>query len=94
MIGGLRVQTSDACVIGPFEDWSKVRSPGRARRRRRKYKQNIRVYYQPDPQMYRMGEVLIGHPRTIDTLMRGYEAGERVSIDLQTGRPKVAGALG
>lgn len=32
------------------EDWSKVRSPARARRRRKKHRQNITTLYEPDGQ--------------------------------------------
>lgn len=35
-------------VVYAGEDWSKVRSPGRARRRRKKHRQNITALYEPD----------------------------------------------
>jgi hypothetical protein len=34
-------------VVYVGEDWSKVRSPGRARRRRKKHRQNITARYEP-----------------------------------------------
>lgn len=44
------------------EDWSKVRSPARARRRRRKYPQRIAITARPSPDVYRVGDRLIMHP--------------------------------
>jgi hypothetical protein len=44
---GLRVIQSEA-MVDPAEDWSGVRSPSRARRRRlRGFMQNIRHYWKP-----------------------------------------------
>jgi len=62
--GGLRIVESAALTIGPFEDWSAVRSPGRARRRRAKHPQRIRYYFKPDPQVYVMGDTVVMHPVT------------------------------
>ncbi len=42
------------------EDWSRVRSPGRARRRRHKHRQNIRGYYKPAA--IRIGNKIYVHP--------------------------------
>ena len=47
-IGGLRVHEVDSMVVYAGEDWSKVRSRGRARRRRIKHRQNITALYEPD----------------------------------------------
>jgi hypothetical protein len=47
-------------VVG--EDWSNVRSPGRARRRRRKHRQNILPLYAPLKQFYHVGNRIICHP--------------------------------
>lgn len=65
--GGLRLIESDLMVVGPFEDWSQVRSPGRARRRRGKHPQRIRFYYKPDPNVMhdRVHNTIIGHPATL-----------------------------
>lgn len=38
-------------VVCVGEDWSKVRSPGRARRRRKKHRQNIVLRYEPSPEL-------------------------------------------
>lgn len=46
-----------------IEDWSKVRSPGRARRRRPKHRQNIKILTVPDDNFYlAQGRMLICHP--------------------------------
>lgn len=53
-------------VDGPFEDWSRVRSPGRARRRRAKHRQNIQLYYTPKPGFMKLPNgTLVGHPTTV-----------------------------
>lgn len=69
----LRFIESRHLVIGPFEDWSKVRSRGRAARRRRKHPQRIRVFYKPDPQLLYQGDTVIGHPDTIHRLKLALE---------------------
>lgn len=57
-------------VDGPFEDWSQVRSPSRARRRLRQgYPQKIRRYYTPKPDFLRLPDgALVGHPATVQAL--------------------------
>lgn len=45
---GLRIFECPEMVVYAGEDWSKVRSPGRARRRRKKHPQNITALYVPD----------------------------------------------
>lgn len=50
-------------VLGPFEDWSKVRSHSRARRRLKAgHKQRIRVYYEPNPNAVVFGDSILIHP--------------------------------
>ncbi len=49
--GGMRLIETPLMTVGPFEDWSQVRSPGRARRRRGKHRQRIRFYHKPDPKL-------------------------------------------
>lgn len=61
----------DATMIEPVgEDWSRVRSPGRARRRRRKHRQNIQIIYAPKKEIYSIqnGEVLVMHPHVAEQL--------------------------
>ncbi len=70
--GGLRIVESEHLTIGPFEDWTAVRSHGRAaRRRKRGFKQNIRYFYKPDPDMKQLPDgTLVGHPVTVNLLRR------------------------
>lgn len=70
MLSGLRIMTNVALVDGPFEDWSKVRSHGRARRRRKKHPQRIRVYYTPSKTIYRMGDTIFCHPAMYAEIQR------------------------
>lgn len=75
---GFRIIESDRLVVGPFEDWSQVRSPARARRRRRKHRQQIRFYYEPDPRLYALpGNLLAGHPATVQKLAARIELSAR-----------------
>ena len=67
---GIDLIESDLLVDGPFEDWSEVRSPGRARRRRRRgYRQRIRLYYRPSENLVQLPDgSLVGHPQTLARL--------------------------
>jgi hypothetical protein len=65
---GLRVIENSMLTVGPFEDWSQVRSPGRAKRRRSRHPQRIRYYYKPDPKVWRIGDTLVMHPVTAAAL--------------------------
>lgn len=49
---GFTIFESLAMVVYAGEDWSKVRSPGRARRRRKKHRQNIVAKYDPSPEFF------------------------------------------
>lgn len=54
----------------PFEDWSEVRSPSRARRRlKRGFPQRIRYVQIPDPQLYVFNGAVHGHPETVKKLL-------------------------
>jgi hypothetical protein len=66
----IRLIENPMLTIGPFEDWSDVRSPGRAARRRKQgHRQRIRFYYKPDPQLYHMADgSTFGHPATLAKL--------------------------
>jgi hypothetical protein len=47
-VPGLQLHSNPHLLDGPFEDWSEVRSPSRAARRRRQgHPQRIRTYYLP-----------------------------------------------
>lgn len=79
-LGGLRIIENDLLTIGPFEDWSQVRSPGRARRRRKLgHPQRITYFHKPDPELKVMGDTIIGHPVTIAALLRSF--GDQVAAD-------------
>lgn len=71
-IGGLRIVDSEFLTIGPFEDWTGVRSHGRAARRlKRGFRQNIRYFRKPDPNMRQLSDgTLVGHPETVALLRR------------------------
>lgn len=60
----------DIRLTNVFEDWSGVRSPARARRRRRRgFPQRIKTYLVPKPDIYKLntpgGVIFTGHPETI-----------------------------
>lgn len=79
---GVKVLSSREMVDGPFEDWSNVRSPGRARRRRRKHRQNIRIYYTPKREFIRLPDgALVGHPAMVAELRKAAEAERRTRHD-------------
>ena len=69
--GGFRLIEDHNLLDGPFEDWSCVRSPSRAQRRRAKHRQNIRVYHTPSKTFLKLpnGD-LVGHPDAIRDLKR------------------------
>lgn len=73
ILNGLHIIESAHVVVGPFEDWSQVRSPSRARRRRRQgHPQRIRFYYKPNPNAFHdpSNGVLYMHPATAAELRR------------------------
>lgn len=85
MLGNVRIIESLA-MVDQVEDWSRVRSPGRARRRRRKYPQNIRIVEVPKKHALSAdgGRTLIMHPemarelrRAIDNRSQRNQAGAR-----------------
>lgn len=62
--GGMNIYESIHLTIS-VEDWSAVRSPGRARRRRAKHRQNIVIRRDPDPNAYQMPDGWLHmHPET------------------------------
>lgn len=63
--------SDDKLIAGPFEDWSQVRSPGRAARRRKKHPQRIRLYFKPDPNVYQLPNgSLVAHPSVVDAVRK------------------------
>ena len=62
MTFGMDIIESEA-MVDYVEDWSRVRSPSRAiRRRRRGFPQNIVTRAVPKPGGFRMGNKLVMHP--------------------------------
>lgn len=51
-------------LVVTTEDWSRVRSPGRARRRRGKHRQNIVITGRPSTEIYVVGDMIVCHPET------------------------------
>lgn len=52
----------------PQEDWSGVRSPSRAKRRRKKHRQNIRIWYPPRKDGFMIEGTVYMHPDIIAPL--------------------------
>ncbi len=60
VFSGLRVVLDDLAFPQFKEDWSRVRSPGRAtRRRKRGFRQNIDIVPNDGPQAIRFGDTII-----------------------------------
>ena len=78
LLGGFRLQGCADLTL-TIEDWSRVRSPARARRRRRKHKQNISFEQVPDPAVYMVGDLIVAHPtvlqKVIDALQEARPCG-------------------
>lgn len=65
---GLRVVANPNMTI-VVEDWSRVRSPSRAKRRmKRGFAQNVVRRVEPDPTVVKMGNTLVMHPDTMRAL--------------------------
>ncbi len=77
LFGALTLRCSASLTI-TVEDWSQVRSPGRAARRRKQGKaQRIQYVEIPDPKLYAFGDTVIGHPNTIDAARRAIDEKSR-----------------
>lgn len=80
-ISGIRVIES-VHMVEPWEDWSKVRSPSRARRRQRQgHRQNIAFRTRPSPGLIQTADTLYGHPETIAKAVRAIADKHRVKLD-------------
>ena len=67
---GLQI-VRDRLLVVPIEDWSGVRSKGRARRRRALgFRQNIVKRLVADPNVYVVGGQVFMHPEIADRLER------------------------
>ena len=69
---GLKI-VENPMLTKTIEDWSRVRSPSRARRRRWKHRQNIKTLTVPSDQMYMMGDTVICHPAKVRELRKALE---------------------
>lgn len=73
-LGGMRL-IADPHMTDTIEDWSEVRSPSRAQRRRRQgHRQRIRYFQKPKPTFYQAGNALIAHPEMIAKLVAAASA--------------------
>ena len=70
-----------------IEDWSRVRSPGRARRRRRKHKQNIRIVTVPCDKFYMTNDTVICHPAMVRKLRKAMEDNQATTPDPASYKP-------
>lgn len=67
---GMPINTSLLLTV-PYEDWSDVRSPARARRRmKRGYRQRIKYLQVPDPNVFVIAGTIHGHPETIKAMLK------------------------
>ncbi len=67
---GIRL-VSDPLLVDVIEDWSEVRSPSRAARRRRQgHQQRVRYREIPKPEFYHLPgqNMIVAHPTTIDRI--------------------------
>lgn len=70
MFGGIRI-IENALLVDSVEDWSRVRSPSRARRRMRYgHRQNVRIVSKPRTDVLVVGTTWFMHPMTADLLRK------------------------
>ncbi len=71
---GVRIIENDLLTV-LAEDWSKVRSPSRAKRRLKQgHRQRIRHYYRPDPKAYKLPDgTVVMHPAMAQALRQRLE---------------------
>ncbi len=71
---GIEIVT-DLNMVDRFEDWSDVRSPSRAeRRRRRGFQQRIKIVTKPSRKVITIGNRAIMHPAMYEEFRRQTEA--------------------
>lgn len=62
---------SSPYMLETYEDWSDVRSPGRAKRRRAKHRQRIQIRHKPSAKVYFTPDgKMIAHPMVIDQIKK------------------------
>jgi len=73
-LAGLRIH-EDPSLTDPVHDWSQCRSKSRARRRKRMgYKQRDMIIQVPKTTIYRVGDMLVMHPRSARALRQQIRA--------------------
>ena len=84
MFSGMEIR-EDRYMVDTVEDWSRVRSPSRAARRRRQgHRQNIQFVHVPKPNVFVLFDrVIVGHPVTIAKLVA---QAKPLPASLMTGR--------
>ena len=68
----------DLTLVDMVEDWSRVRSPSRARRRRKRgYRQNVVMRAVPKQEVYSLdgGRTLVMHPEVARVMERAFTKG-------------------
>ncbi len=64
--GGFKIIVDDIAMSKTVEDWSRVRSKGRAaRRRKRGFRQNIDFRVVPKMEVFRFGDRLVMHSQML-----------------------------
>lgn len=67
---GMPIVTNNVLTVRA-EDWSRVRSPARARRRmKRGYRQNVRHYDAPSPKAFFIRGVMYCHPEMVTAILK------------------------
>lgn len=93
LAGGLSI-VEDSNLIESYEDWSRVRSPARARRRMRYgFRQNIETRHKPSKDVYRVGNKLVMRPEMAKELQRQLAARADEVIRQETERVMRWGGL-
>jgi hypothetical protein len=80
---GLKI-VENPLLTKTIEDWSRVRSPSRARRRRWKHKQNIVTRTVPDKNFYMTADTVICHPAMTRELRKAVEANSAKATEQST----------
>lgn len=79
---GMRI-IRDINMTDTIEDWSRVRSPGRARRRRKLgHPQNIVWREVPKKDLFKIGDTFVGHPETVKALSAAIEKQMEEAVSL------------
>lgn len=81
--GGLDIFENELLTI-TVEDWSNVRSPSRAKRRRKRgFPQRVKTEVRPDPKAYRIGSRIYMHPAMLRIMREHFRDRMTGEIDRQ-----------